>query len=279
MGGGPDAPRAREGAANDGRTPTMPERTHAPALLVPLVPLVLLGSCASMAGRGPDMAQLRAEAASRDLLPRAAALAPTATPARDGPLRVGIAPPWLSSAPGLEIFGSRYARGRMDGPGYDVWTDDERAVIDSWCAAAREAGLLADFEYLPGLMAATEGVPPAEAFTSAARSRGLDAVLVSRVGTTYWADPTALSILDLALVTTLFVPTADFTATALVEAALVDVDSGHVYAAGAAESTYGRMAPPFGADVIAYQRRARLAGVEAVARRLGASASGWGGPP
>lgn len=234
--------------------------------------LSLLASCTGLSGKGPPLDELKAELDDLPLAPVALAEGDLLEPGVEGPLRIGIAPPLCSNVSGSTHFGETQ---RLSSPGkarFDVWTDDEREVIDRWCEAALASGQITHYEYLPSLIVDTRRPDLALATRAAGAARGLDAVVVARVGTTYWADPTALSVLDAAILPAMVIPSADFTAIALAEGAVVDVKTGYAYAIGAAEATYEKRAPALGGDAVRYQRVARLRGVESMCRRLAAGA-------
>lgn len=229
--------------------------------------LPALASCTSLAGGGPAPETVRRELASVSLAPVVTAEGDVPAPSTDRPLRIGISPPLATKAPANNHFSNVVDHGEA-AAFFDVWTDAERAAIDAWVARAKAAGLVAHAEYLPSVILDGEQLTLADATRGAALTRGLDAVLIARAGTTYWVDPTALSVLDFALVTTVFVPTAEFETFAVVEGAIVDARTGYVYATGAAESTDARLAPPLAGDALRYQREVRRSGVEKMISRM-----------
>ncbi len=178
-----------------------------------------------------------------------------------GPLRIGIAPPIQSI--------SRDARNdRRSKFAFDVWTDEEVETIQEWAQSAQAAGLIEHFEFLPSMIIEQDKDNVLESCQKAARIRQLDAILVARVGTTYKVTPNLLSLLDLALVPALVVPTSEYQSTAVLEGAVLDAKTGYPYALGSAESVYSRRAASLQADPAAYQRIARVRGVKNLAERI-----------
>lgn len=241
----------------------MKERLIALALALPT-----LASCTSLAGEGPPADAVRRELASISLAPSRAPDGTLPGPSTDAPLRIGIAPPLASTAPINNHFTNVRKYTYADQATFDVWTDEERASLDAWAERAKEAGLVETVEYLPSVVLDGDQASLAASTRDTALTRGLDAVLIARTGTTYWVDPTPMSVLDFALVTAVFLPTAEFETFGIVEGAIVDARTGYIYATGAAESTLTRLAAPLGGDALQYQRDVRLAGVEKMVARM-----------
>ena len=98
--------------------------------------LVLLAlpfaSCHSMRGQGPPVAELRSKMAHVTVTPDAVESADRPVPATDGPLRVGIAPPvaWASDSSAWDWHGGAGQDDDRSELSYDVWSDEERAILD-----------------------------------------------------------------------------------------------------------------------------------------------------
>ncbi|MCP5022170.1 MAG: hypothetical protein GY930_10370 [bacterium] len=180
------------------------------------------------------------------------------------PLRIGIAPPVSVR----ENWGDASAS-----MVYGAWSDRERGVIEDWVERERTAGRVSQFEFLPSILADKSATNILSAVRNGAQARGVDAVLIVRVGAALDVDPTPLSFLDLAIVPAFVFATAEYEAVAVIEGALLDIRTGFPFAVGSAETPYQTRAPSLAAKVREYEREARILALTSMMDRMASSAA------
>lgn len=214
-------------------------------------------SCHSMRGEGPSLGSLR-EGLDHVVMVPELDEGTSPRPSVSGPLRVAVLPP---------ICVKPRFRG-ADTSAFDAWTDEEMVGIEAWGETARASGLVESVQFVPSFLATSGEGDYFEAARKAGRAIGADAVLLSRLGTTFELDPTAATLLDIAVLPAFIVPSTEFRSTAIVEGALLDVRTGYVYAAGMAESERSTYAPSLTGDISSYRKAVRREAVERLGARM-----------
>ncbi len=204
-----------------------------------------------------------------------------AQPSKRGPLRIGIAPPWLQRTTGDGFLGSLWAAE----PRFGMWREGERKIIEKWGERMRSAGLVSKIVMIPSVILEDQslgrrrskqwqgeqageepraGVSLAAALRAASQQMGLDAVLVMHSQDAFGGKGNALGLLNITLVAMWLVPGQRMEALSLMEAALVDTATGYIYVTGSGEGEYGKTTPLMLADEEEYVVKARKNALEAL---------------
>lgn len=149
------------------------------------------------------------------------------------PFVLAIAPPRSHRSEQLAWEGTRETI-----QGFRSWSEEERTEIESWEPELARLGLVSELVVMPTLSLELDGTQgTADALRSAAARHRADAVLiVSEVeDASNWLNP--WSILDLTIVGAWFAPGHDVEVVSILEGALIDTQTGYLYASGQAEGT------------------------------------------
>jgi hypothetical protein len=134
------------------------------------------------------------------------------------------------------------------------WTGKERALVDSWCQALKQQGIVASMFVMSDLF--VDGQSLTALRVTAAR-HGADALLVLKGASqiTSYVNPAAL--FNLTVVGGYVIPASHRDALFLVQGGLLDVGNGFIYASVESEAEAGIIRPTFVIDEKVAVERAR----------------------
>jgi hypothetical protein len=139
-------------------------------------------------------------------------------------------------------FPCRIAVALREGAGHWRWTPRDRQVMDTWAANLRKEGIASDVVFMSNLFADGDSL---QHLRASAAKYGADALLVVKGTAVTDSRINALAVLNLTVVGGFVVPGSHRDAMFQIEAALVDVNNGFLYASADVQGEGSTLAPTF----------------------------------